>query len=108
MSIVKVGVPRTKETKDKISSWRKGMKFSDEVKANMKIAQQNKNYKHSEETLKKLSEAKKGKIGNNIKPIIDLTTKIEYISIQEASEKLNIIYSKLYYYVRKGIKFKYK
>ena len=30
------------------------------------------------------------------------------IETKEASEKLNIKYSKLYYHVRKGIKFKYK
>jgi group I intron endonuclease len=108
MSLVKLGTKRTKETKDKISKSRLGMKFSDEVKNNMKIAQQNKNYKHSVETLKKLSIAKKGKQSNNIKPIVDLTTLIEYSSIQEASENLKINYPTLYYHVKKGIKYKYK
>lgn len=107
MSLVKLGTKRTQETKDKISKARLGMKFSEEVKSNMKIAQKNKNYKHSKETLEKLSKAKKGKIGNNIKPIIDLSTMINYVSIQEASYKLKINYSKLYYYVRQGKKFKY-
>ena len=107
----KLGTKRTDVTKQKISKARLGMKFSKKVKANMKLAQENRNYKHSEETLIKLSKAKKGKRGkeaNNIRPIIDLSTNIEYSCIQEASEKLNIKYSKLYYHVRKGIKFKYK
>ena len=107
----KLGTNRTEITKQKISTARLGMKFSKKVKANMKLAQQNRNYKHSEETLIKLSKAKKGKKGkeaNNIRPIIDLSTNIEYSCIQEASEKLNIKYPKLYYHVRKGIKFKYK
>lgn len=108
MSEIKIGTVRTQETKDKISKFRTGMKFSEETKQRMKTAQQNKNYKHSEETLLKLSNAKKGKVSNNIKPIIDLLTMIEYTSINEASEKLNINYNKLYYHVRKGIKFKYK
>lgn len=111
MSLIKIGTKRTQETKDKISKARLGMKFSDEVKLNMKLAQQNKNYKHSEETLKKLSKAKlgkKGKDSNNTKAIIDLSTNIEYFSIQEASEKLNINYPTLYYHVKKGIKFRYK
>lgn len=111
MSVAKLGYKRSQETKDKISIARKGMKFSEKVKANMKKAQQASNYKHSKETLEKMSSIRKGKTGiesNNIRPVIDLSTMIEYISIRDASEKLNIKYSFLYYHLRKGIKFKYK
>jgi len=106
LSKAKLGKPMKESVRIKISNTRKGMKFSESVKRNMSNGQ--KGRKHSEETLIRMSKAKLGCVSNNSKPIIDVQTGQEYISIQQASEKLGIKYSKLYYYVKKGERFKYK
>jgi len=58
------GTKRSEETRLKMSAWQLGRKMSDEFKLNKSLSQmgdKNHNYgkKHSEETLKKMSEARK-------------------------------------------------
>lgn len=99
LSLAKLGTKRIKEVKEKIKNYSKSDSFHWLGK------------KHKDSTKEKMSKSKlgkKGKNANSIKPIIDLSTNIEYCSIQEASKILNINYNKLYYHVRKGIKFTYK
>lgn len=106
----------SKEHKEKLSLAKLGTKRTNEVKEKIKNYSESDSFhwlgkKHKDFTKEKMSKAKlgkKGKNANSVKPIIDLSTNIEYCSIQEASEILNINYNKLYYHVRKGIKFRYK
>lgn len=97
--------PVSIDTRKKLSIIKKGFKHSEETKK--KISEIQKGKKLSQETCDKMSNARKGvlksketclKIKNNnfnSKKIIDTNTNIVYISIIEASKKLNINYGKL-------------
>lgn len=99
MAKAKLGTKRPEEVRKKISKARKGIKLSEKVINNMKLAS-NKWRKNKIE--------KEGKLeGNNKRKLIDSLTNITYESIQEASKTLNIKYSKLYYYAQKEKRFKF-
>ena len=85
-----LGFVHTEETKAKISSSMLGVKKSEEHAKNISLSQKGKTL--TEEHRKKLSEAAKNRKtqGRNVKIIID---DIEYNSLKEASEILNIKYN---------------